>query len=218
MTARFLFVREVPDVTDPVLRELVAGVADNAEQALRAWHSGLRKIGDNTTDSVTRRRADAEQLSAAVRPVLEQGTAEHLRLLRKKLDMSLPVLSKEVRHRLPKGTDPAEAREREREIRDHLRTIGNDLKVRLIYLEAAEAGNQEVVRAVELAPSIAPLVDEDAIQEAAELYAAAQFPDAAAKLQEERAALVAAETTVNRAIATLDRGVDFEDFPALAAS
>lgn len=192
-----LFTRIPDEVENPDLVAMTASVADSLEGELVGLSERLRKIGQDFRPEAQGR--ERERVGAA--------TAERITAL---LDATLApihrtveaaeheLLSPGFRHAIPSGAAADDWRASEAEARGQIRAL-DPLERETLYIEAARRGDRQTLRAFELAPSAFPLVSEEKVAEAAELFAAAVAPDRYRALSEARTVRAFIEGNVVRA-------------------
>lgn len=157
-------------------------------------HANLRAVGE---------RAEKE---------IAQLTGSQIEPLRKRAERAGAVLSEPMRHRLPQGVDPEEAKSLEREVRELIR--GRDpQEVERLYLEAARKGDTVTVRAIERLPEAFRPVGEKAVQQARHLYAEARFPAEFQNMNDSASTASQVTWNANRAREALATMTGFQALP-----
>lgn len=177
---------ELPGIDNEELRELYAEAVQEPEKLLARAREKIAEIDrDSRLSGLGKQQAKSELValvSGAIRDPLKKKIEQ--------LENAIPtheahLFAPQVRHRLPGDVDPEDARWAEREARDLLREMDpNDRKI--AYLEACRNGDVQTVRAVELAPSIAPIVTPETLEEGRDLFARQHDPERYQILQQQR--------------------------------
>ena len=196
VTPEFLFNRTAPGVEEPSLAGLIAECVDEYEATILDYRAELRRIDAEVMPNA-RPGADQKARVTALERFNVFGLA--LERLTTAVGMSEGVtLSPQARHRLPANMNAEDWLRAETEARTHIRGL-DDGERRETYLAACRKGDMQTVRAYELAPSVAPLVDAETIAEGAELFAAANTPAEYSLLEQQRTALAYIQGDLNRA-------------------
>ena len=196
LTGEFMFARTAVGVEEDSLTGLIAECADSFEATLLDHRIELNRIREKVMPDSRRAAgqgaADASQERLnAFQPALDK--------LQTAISMSEGLtLAPQVRHRIPSNVNAEDSHRAEVEARVHIRGL-NDIDRKATYLDACRSGDVQTVRAYELSPTVAPLVDADTIAEGAELFAATNTPAEYDMLEQQRATARSIQSDLNRA-------------------
>lgn len=201
-TPAYLFVRDLPDLEDPDLRELLADTADAMEEVLSGHQGALMALAENAHLTDEGKKVARRELSQKTAGSLVTVKAVLDRLEAAVKQSEADLLNPHVRRRVPDGIDPDDARQMESESRTLLRELDH-LDVEALYMAAAQDGDTITVRAIELAPPAFPLVGEAALEKGARAFAQQADPDGYALLQQQQAVLTSLRGDLNRLVADM---------------